>query len=401
MGKRIKKRRDGRYEMRYTAETPDGPKRRSVYGKTQTEVRGKLARAVAEREGAGLVADAPDVILSEYMAAYLADAAGRVRLKTHRRYEDLAAGHLLPALGNRKLRALSPAHLRELYAERLDAGFAPRTVGHAHVLVKQILRQAVADGLVDKNVAEAVKPPSGGGGEIHPLSAEEAGRLFRAASGSRYEALYVLAVTSGLRRGELLGLRWEDLDLKAGKLQVRRTLQKGQMLSPKTPKSRRSIKLPQRAVIALEGHRECQVVEKAERNGSWQEHDLVFPNGAGRPTCGDNLYSRHFRPLLHEAGLPTIRFHDLRHTCATLLLSRNVHPKIVSEMLGHANISITLDTYSHVIPGLGDAAAGAMDTALEENSSGQNPADLVPVEEPEMNSREADSSPGEDEAVEG
>lgn len=365
MGERIKKRRDGRYEMRYVVQTATGEKRRSVYGRTQAEVRENLARAVVEREGASLAADVPDVTLREYVAAYLADAAGRVRPKTHRRYEDLAAGHLLPMLGEKRLRALAPGHLRELYAERLDAGFSPRTVSHAHTLLKQVLRQALADGLISRNVAEAVKPPKSTSKEINPLSPEETRRLLSAAKYDRYEALYVLAVTCGLRRGELLGLVWDDLDLEDGTLRVRRTLQRGELLPPKTPRSRRLIKLTSRAAAALAGHRERQMAEKAELNGEWHEQNLVFPNRVGRYTDGDNLAGRHFKPLLRSAELPDIRFHDLRHTCATLLLSRNVHPKVVSEMLGHANISITLDTYSHVIPGLGDAAAGAMDDALE------------------------------------
>jgi integrase len=175
-----------------------------------------------------------------------------------------------------------------------------------------------------------------------------------------------LAVTAGLRRGELLGLAWKDVDFERGTLQVRRTLQKGEMLLPKTPKSRRQIRLTRRAVDALRRHWRNQQTERAQRDGSWREHGLVFPNRVGNPTDGDNLCSRHFRPLLRRAGLPQVRFHDLRHTCATLLLTKGVHPKVVSEMLGHATISITLDTYSHVIPGLGDAAADAMDDALDD-----------------------------------
>ena len=380
----IARRKDGRYEGRYTVQTASGPKRRAVYGKSRAEAAEKLARAIAERD-AGTLPEIParDVTLGQYLEAYLADAAGRVRPKTHRRYEDLANLHLIPWIGKKKLRTLSPGQLRALYAGMLEAGYAPRTVGHAHVLLKQVLRQAMADGLLPRNVAEAVRPPGGGGREINPLAASEVGRLFRAASGSRYEALYVLAVTAGLRRGELLGLRWEDIDLNAGTLQVRRTLQRGEMLPPKTPRSRRSVQLSQRAVFALSGHRDRQVAEKAERGGSWAEKGLVFPNAAGNFTCGDNLCSRHFRPLLREAGLPDIRFHDLRHTCATLLLSRNIHPKIVSEMLGHANISITLDIYSHVIPGMGEAAAGAMDDALDDRpASGGIPSTAAP-EEPE------------------
>ncbi len=140
------------------------------------------------------------------------------------------------------------------------------------------------------------------------------------------------------------------------------------MLQPKTAKSRRQIRLTRRAIDALYRHWRNQETERVATlaDGSWTERGLVFPNRVGNPTCGDNLCSRHFRPLLRRAGLPPIRFHDLRHTCATLLLTKGVHPKVVSEMLGHATISITLDTYSHVIPGLGDAAASAMDDALEE-----------------------------------
>ena len=361
MAERIKKRRDGRYEMKYVVQTATGEKRRSVYGKTQAEVKEKLATAVADVQGR-LVFEAEDVTVGEYLSAYVADAGHRVRPKTHRRYQDLSAIHILPALAGVKLEVLTPDHLRFLYRERLEAGYSPRTVGHAHTLVKQALSQATADGLIPRNVAASVKPPKSSGTEISPLTPGDVRRLFSEASGGRYEALYVVAVTAGLRRGELLGLKWEDLDLETRTLRVRRTLQKGELLAPKTPKSRRQISLTRRAVDSLVEHRERL---DAERNGSWVENGFVFPNHMGKATDGDNLVGRHFKPLLRQAELPPIRFHDLRHTCATLLLGKGVHPKIVSEMLGHANISITLDTYSHVIPGMGDAAAGAMDEALK------------------------------------
>lgn len=364
MGKRIKKRRDGRYEMRYVVQTATGEKRRSVYGRTQGEVREKLAKAVADARG-GLVFEADKLTVGEYLKAYIADSGSRVRPKSHRRYEDLANVHILPVIGSVRLATLTPEHLRSLYRERLSAGYSARTIQHAHALLKQVLEQALADGLVLRNVSEAVKPPKSTSKEINPLSPEETRRLLSAAKYDRYEALYVLAVTSGLRRGELLGMMWDDLDLENCTLQVRRTLQRGELLPPKTPRSRRSIKLTRRAAAALAGHRERQMAEKAELNWEWHEQNLVFPNRVGRYTDGDNLAGRHFKPLLRSAGLPDIRFHDLRHTCATLLLTQGVHPKVVSEMLGHANISITLDTYSHVIPGMGDAAAGAMDEALE------------------------------------
>jgi integrase len=188
----------------------------------------------------------------------------------------------------------------------------------------------------------------------------------------RWSALYVLALTTGLRQGELLGLRWEDVDLGSATLRVRHTLQPpgfpngapARLTPPKTRRSLRGVHLPHSSVQALFRHRELQDVERSRSNGTWQGRGLVLPNTLGGYADHTNLMPRHFKPLLRRAGLPDIRFHDLRHTCATLLLTKGVHPKIVSEMLGHSSIAITLDIYSHVIPGLGDAAALAMEDAL-------------------------------------
>ncbi len=369
----IYRRTDGRWVGQYTVETPHGgSKRKTVYGKTRAEAASKLRDAMARREPEVAEAELEDLerrqkTVSAHVEEYLADVARRVRPKTHRRYEDLYRCHVEGTeVGEKKLRALTPDDVRALYADRLAAGYAPRTVEHLHTFLRSVVRQVVDDGLVPRNPVASVKPPRGSKKDIQPLTPGQVRQLLSAASGDRYEALYVVAVTAGLRRGELLGLTWEDVDFKRGTMQVRRTLQKGEMLPPKTPRSRRQIRLTRRAADALRRQFEGQLVERATCDGSWMEHGLVFPNRTGNPTDGDNLYSRHFRPLLKRAGLPAIRFHDLRHTCATLLLVRGVHPKVVSEMLGHATISITLDTYSHVIPGLGDAAADAMDDALED-----------------------------------
>jgi integrase len=168
-------------------------------------------------------------------------------------------------------------------------------------------------------------------------------------------------VTTGLRQGELLGLGWEDVDVASATLRVRHTLQppgfpKGapaRLTSPKTRRCLRAVHLPHSATQALARHREIQGAERAKANGTWRDPGLFFPNTLGGYATYTNLMPRHFKPLLRKAGLPNIRFHDLRHTCATLLLTKGVHPKIASEMLGHSSVSITLDVYSHVIPGLG------------------------------------------------
>jgi integrase len=179
----------------------------------------------------------------------------------------------------------------------------------------------------------------------------------------------VLAITTGMRQGELLALKWEDVDLEAGVLQVRRTLSTAtgggfRFGAPKTAKSRRSIKLPNTALSSLRKHRKAQLEERMRLGELFVDQGLVFTSRVGTPISRQDLITRSFKPLLKWAGLPDIRFHDLRHTCATLLLSKGVHAKFVQELLGHATISITLDTYSHVLPGMGDAAAGAMDEAL-------------------------------------
>ncbi len=222
--------------------------------------------------------------------------------------------------------------------------------------------------LVPRNAAAQVDPPKVRTPEMRPLSPAQARTLLDAARGNRLEALYVLAVTTGMRQGEILGLCWEDVDPESGVVRVRRTLTlaKGgpRLTEPKTPKSRRSIRLTASAVEALERHRERQEAERGASNDAWANQELVFRTRRGTPIRRDTLHAKYWKPLLGRVGLPDVRFHDLRHTCATLLLTKGVHPKIVSEMLGHSSIAITLDTYSHVIPGLGDAAALAMEDAL-------------------------------------
>jgi integrase len=189
----------------------------------------------------------------------------------------------------------------------------------------------------------------------HDLIPEHARALLEAARGDRLEALYVLAIHTGTRQGELLALRWEDVDLDAGVLRVRGT---------KTARSRRTVKLSQAVLEALRSHLARQLEEIDRTGDRYQDRGLVFATEVGTTLNRHNLTQRSFRPLLAKAGLPEIRFHDLRHTCATILLKAGQHPKFVQEMLGHATIAITLDTYSHVLPGMSDGLADAMDEAL-------------------------------------
>src|SRR5829696_2664493 len=364
----ISRRKDGLYMARYTVQTPTGAKRKTLYGKTRREVDEKLTKAKADRDG-GLVFDADNLKLGEYLGRWLADSVrDTVRPTTFERYEQIVRLHIRPVLGKVKLKSLTSAHVRGLYREKLDSGLSPRTVQYVHVTLHKALKQAVIDGLIPRNATEAVKPPQVRREEMQPLSPEQVKVLLEAARDERLEALYVLAVTAGLRQGELLGLKWEDVDLEAGLLRVCRTLvtTKGgpQLAAPKTKGSRRTVRLTQGAVNTLRSHLERQLGEIDRAGSLWRENGLIFASEAGDPLDRRYVTNHRFKPLLKRAGLPLIRFHDLRHTCATLLLGRNVNPKIVSEMLGHASIAITLDTYSHVLPNMQCEAAKALEDAL-------------------------------------
>jgi integrase len=364
----ITRRKDGLYMARYWVETPKGSKRKTIYGKKRDEVADKLARALAERAD-GIVYDDENLTVGEYLNSWLKGSVrGSVRQSTFDRYEIAVRVHIKPALGRVKLKKLSPAHVAGFYQDRLAAGSAPASVNKLHVTLRKALDQAVKWHMVPRNVAEAVKAPRPAPPEMRTLSAEETRKLIEVARGDKLGALYMLAVHTGMRQGELLALKWQDVDLENAKLSVRRTLtmSNGRILlgELKTKKSRRTIRLTDAAIQALHEHLARQL-EGMERLGdAYRDEGLIFASQVGTPINPTNLRRRSFAALLRRANLPKIRFHDLRHTCATLLLSRNVHPKYVQELLGHANIAITLDTYSHVIPGMGDHAMRAMEDVM-------------------------------------
>jgi len=360
------------YRASYTVQTAKGPKRRYVSGKTRREVEEKLTKAKAERDG-GLVFDAGDLTLGEYLDRWLSDSVrDAVKQSTFENYEYVVRRHLRPSLGRTKLKVLAPAQVQGLYRAKLDSGLSARTVQLIHTVLHKALKQAVRWGLVPRNVTDAVtapKPAKEATKGIRVLNADQARTLLGAARGDRLEALYVLAITAGLREGELLGLRWQDVDLEGATLSVRQQLTRTKkdglcFTTPKSPKSRRSVRLTRSAVEALERHRRRQLEEKSRLAGLWRDTGLVFTSTTGTPLDVGNLTYRSFRPLLEQADLSRIRFHDLRHTCATLLLSKNVNPKVVQERLGHANISETMDTYSHVLPSMQETAVNAMEDVL-------------------------------------
>jgi integrase len=364
----ISRRKDGRWEGRYYVPTEDGPKRKVIYGKTRAEVSEKLTKALSDRAN-GIVYDNENITIGEYLDVWLKGSVySSVRQSTYDRDTNLVNNHIKPVLGSLKLKKLNSAHVQNFYRNRLDTGLSASTVRKIHDILRRGLAQAVDWHLTQRNVADVVKPPRPVPKEIVALSTDETRRLLDAAAEDRLEALYVLAVHTGMRQGEMLALRWQDVDIENAVLSVRRTLtRRGGKVAfgePKTKKSRRSIRLTPQAVDALRAHLERQLRDMEILGDHYQDQGLIFTTDTGAPINPSNLRQRSFTPLLKRAGLPHMRFHDLRHTCATLLLSRGVHPKFVQELLGHATIAITLDTYSHVMPSMGDATAKAMEDAL-------------------------------------
>jgi integrase len=342
-------------------------RRKHFLGKTRQEVATKLAAAQRSRQE-GLPVTDDRLTAGRYLADWLETARSYLRPRTWTRYEELLRLHVLPAIGSMRLARVGPQELQALYGRALANGLSPTTVRQLHAVLHKSLKQAVAWGNVARNAADYVQQPRATRREMKTLTPGEVRRLFEAAEGTKLEALFVLAATSGMRQGELLGLRWEDVDLDTAKARVRRSLQRCRQgfvfAEPKSDRSRRQVLLADVAVSALRRHRVAQTEERLRRGPAWEDCDLVFTNASGRPIEVTNLTLRHFRPLLAKAGLPLIRFHDLRHTAATLMLAQNVNPKIVSEMLGHSQISITMDLYQHVTETMQREAARAIDAIL-------------------------------------
>jgi integrase len=379
----IYQRKDGRWAGAAFVLGADGNyKRVPVYGSSADEVDAKLT-ALKDRSNRGLPADATGWTIGRYADYWLAHvAAPKLRPSTLARYRSLVRQYIAPAVGRKRLPALAPADVRLLLA-RATASRTPgrkgqpekerplvsaRTVQQIHAVLRAMLNQAMREELVARNVARLVQPPAPDRDEIRPWSDAEARLFLSAVRGHRLSALFVVALGLGLRRGELLGLRWVDVDFTSGQLRVWQTLQrvKGDGVvygPPKSRRSRRVLTMPAVVVIALRQHRRQQDADRLSAGDSWTETGLVFTTTTGGHLEPRNLNTTYAR-LITRAAVRPIRFHDLRHTCATLLLSRGVSPRMVMDVLGHSQISVTMNTYGHVIPAMQQEAAGHMDAAL-------------------------------------
>ncbi len=338
--------------------TADGkPRRKYVSGTTKTEVRRKVERLVADHHrGIPIATTSPTV------ATFLEDWLEQVvkpkrRRRTYEAYESIVRVHLVPAIGRHKLDKLTALQVQTMLNEKRAAGASGRTLMNIRGILRAALNQAMRWDFVPRNVATLTDAPQLGDFEANPIPADDVPRLFQAAKGEPLEALWIITVWLGLRQGEVFGLRWSDIDLDKRSMRIQKQLQWSgsketrtvQLVDTKTERSKRTLPLPAPIVTALRRHRTRQLEDQLLAGSRWKggQWGLVFCTSIGTPLDPSNV-TKQYRALLKRAGLEQRRFHDLRHSCGTFLASRNVHPRIIMEILGHSQISTTMNTYTHV-----------------------------------------------------
>jgi len=347
-------------------------RRRELYGATRQDVARQLDVALVARERGQLVT-APGQTVEAFLTSWLADIAGpKVRPRTAQMYEYVIRLHIVPVIGKVKLDRLTQGHVSALLQTATSAGLSPRTVQIVHGVLRNALGEAVRWDLVGQNVAKRVDGPRVERHEIQPLTPSEARTFLATVRGDRLEALYAVALALGLRAGESFGLRWHDVDLEGGLLHVRHQLQRLHgvisLVPLKTARSRRTIALPASTTASLRQHRQRQLEERLGAGPAWRGPEpnaggFVFTTTVGTPLEPRNV-TRAWKAGLRRAGLPDRRFHDLRHSTATLLLAQGTDVRTIMDILGHSQISLTLNTYSHVMPELRREAADRMEAIL-------------------------------------
>lgn len=356
---------DGRWEASVTL----GDQRKSFYGKTRREVTEKLRAAQRDYEAGQFVGDSRQTV-EQYLSSWLEMKRSDVKDATYRAYAMQLRVHVTPLIGKVRLSALTAQHVQRVVSACLESGLSGKTSNEVYGVLHQALHAAERMGLVARDVSEHVDRPRIKTHEMRPLSREETNQFLAAARDHWLEPLFRLALTTGMREGELLALKWRDVDLEAHRLSVVASLYwrhyEPVYSTPKTRRSRRQIAIPAQMVTALRMQRQTQRAQRLRVGPAWQgDHfEAVFTDELGFPLHRSRVVGQ-FLKVLNVAGLPRVRFHDLRHTCATLQLAKGVHPKIVSEMLGHSTVNMTLDRYSHVLPHMQEEAARAMGDVLD------------------------------------
>jgi integrase len=406
---------DGRWLARVDLGWQNGRRRRkSFYGRTRKEAADRLLKGLRAHQQGEVLPDERQTV-EQFLTRWLTQKQAKLRPRAWASYEQAVRLHLQPGIGKVALARLTPAQLETWFAEHQAAGASTRAIRYARTVLRAALNQAKRWNMVGTNAAALIDPPRHQPKEIQPLTPEQARVLLTASSEHRLGALVSVGIAMGLRLGEALGLRWQDVDVERATLRVQQALERSggdaaarrpliaerstlrkaltaapkrseerrairrqlaelrlkwrpvatslSLVEPKTKKSRRSIRMPAVVVAALKAHRARQREERMRAGAGWEESGLVFVTEIGTALDARNV-TREFHALLQAAKLPRVRFHDLRHTAATLLLAQGVDPRTIMETLGHSQISLTLNTYAHVLPALQEEAANRIDAIL-------------------------------------
>lgn len=358
---------------------PDTGKRKqqwiTVHG-TKKDAEKRLAELLHQID-TGTYINPSTAAVEDFLARWIKDYKHNLSPRGFERYRDIVNKHLIPEFGKLRLTQLRPEHIQRHYTDKLNNGLSARTVRYHHAVLRIALKTAVKQGLLARNPADAVNPPKIRRTDMQVWDQDEMNRFLEVAKGTTYHELFYTALFTGMRRSELLALRWNDVDLVLGQIYVNRSLhhlKDGSYVfsEPKSTRSRRTIALSPSTSTLLRNYREKRKLEQAILDRSIHNDDLIFSHPDGSP-LRPNTVTNTWRSLAARAGVKVIRFHDGRHSHASLMLKQGIHPKIVSERLGHSTITMTIDLYSHVQPGIQEAAAARFDELLSPRQKKETP----------------------------
>jgi integrase len=366
--------RDGKLYVRKVYRNSSG-KRKYIWRKAESRTDAKnVLRDIENELERGTESFENRDSVNGYLDKWLKMITGTISDRTHRDYESLLRLYFRPAIGKKRLSSIKPMDIQNVITDMGAGGLSSRTIHYAHMVLQRAFKDAVMPfQLLTSNPARELKLPKQIKKEMKALSPEAAQTFLRECENSKHGLLFEFALITGMRPEEYLALQWADLDLKKATATIQRVLVRNRkgggwtFQPPKTPRSRRTIPFPAYLARQLESHKRAQNEARLKLGSEWQHNDLIFASECGSPLSLRNLQRRHFKPLLEKAKLDNIRTYDLRHSCASLLLAADENPKVVSERLGHASIVLTLDTYSHCLPTMQQAATKKLQKMLKRN----------------------------------